>query len=208
MVSQALQQLDGITTTELAWPEPQGGEGSTPCLSLWQPWATLMALGAKRIETRSWKTSYRGPLAIQASASNEALEIVLEQPFFKVLKDAGMFADRWNQNLPDGLHFDRRKMALYIKRKGLILLPFKALVCVGDLVDVVPSEKLKPTLSEQELAFGDYSPGRYGWVLENVRALPQPMDFAGAQGMFNVPSYLLDHTEPQPANPEQLQLVQ
>jgi len=23
------------------------------CLSLWQPWATLMAIGAKRIETRS-----------------------------------------------------------------------------------------------------------------------------------------------------------
>ena len=36
-------------------------------LSLTQPWATLVAMGAKRIETRSWATSYRGPLAIHAS---------------------------------------------------------------------------------------------------------------------------------------------
>jgi len=33
-------------------------------LSLWQPWASLMALGVKRIETRSWQTQHRGPLII------------------------------------------------------------------------------------------------------------------------------------------------
>jgi hypothetical protein len=32
-------------------------------LTLHQPWATLVALGAKQIETRSWAASYRGPLA-------------------------------------------------------------------------------------------------------------------------------------------------
>ena len=26
-----------------------------------QPWATLIALGMKRFETRSWQTKYRGP---------------------------------------------------------------------------------------------------------------------------------------------------
>ncbi len=35
-------------------------------LSLWQPWASLIALGVKTIETRSWATNYRGPLAIHA----------------------------------------------------------------------------------------------------------------------------------------------
>ena len=35
-------------------------------LTLTQPWATLVAIGAKHIETRSWATSYRGPLAIHA----------------------------------------------------------------------------------------------------------------------------------------------
>lgn len=36
-------------------------------LTLSQPYASLVALGAKRIETRSWRTSYRGPLAIHAA---------------------------------------------------------------------------------------------------------------------------------------------
>lgn len=38
-------------------------------LSLWQPWASLVALGEKRIETREWSTRYRGELAIHATAS-------------------------------------------------------------------------------------------------------------------------------------------
>jgi hypothetical protein len=33
-------------------------------ISLWQPWASAMALGLKQNETRSWPTAYRGELAI------------------------------------------------------------------------------------------------------------------------------------------------
>jgi len=36
-------------------------------ISLYEPWATLIALGEKRFETRSWSTTYRGPLLICAS---------------------------------------------------------------------------------------------------------------------------------------------
>jgi len=36
-------------------------------ITLWQPWASLMAFGDKKIETRSWHTRYRGPLAIHAA---------------------------------------------------------------------------------------------------------------------------------------------
>jgi hypothetical protein len=36
-------------------------------ISLWQPWASLMAAGVKLHETRHWWTSYRGPLAIHAA---------------------------------------------------------------------------------------------------------------------------------------------
>lgn len=36
-------------------------------LTLWQPWASLVAQGVKRIETRPWTTKYRGPLAIHAA---------------------------------------------------------------------------------------------------------------------------------------------
>ena len=37
-------------------------------LSLRQPWASLVADGRKTIETRTWRTRYRGTLAIHASA--------------------------------------------------------------------------------------------------------------------------------------------
>lgn len=40
-------------------------------ISLLQPWATLIAIGAKQYETRSWKTPYRGPLLIHASKGKD-----------------------------------------------------------------------------------------------------------------------------------------
>jgi len=36
-------------------------------LTLWQPWASLLAGGGKMFETRSWKTNYRGPVVIHAA---------------------------------------------------------------------------------------------------------------------------------------------
>lgn len=36
-------------------------------ISLHQPWANLVASGEKSIETRTWKTSYRGPIVICSS---------------------------------------------------------------------------------------------------------------------------------------------
>jgi hypothetical protein len=36
-------------------------------ITLWQPWATLLAVGCKHMETRSWPTKYRGEILIHAS---------------------------------------------------------------------------------------------------------------------------------------------
>ncbi len=41
---------------------------------LLQPWAHLVAVGIKTAETRTWKTPYRGPLAIGASKTNYDLK--------------------------------------------------------------------------------------------------------------------------------------
>ena len=38
-------------------------------LSLTEPWATLIKENMKKVETRSWKTSYRGELYIHASST-------------------------------------------------------------------------------------------------------------------------------------------
>lgn len=38
-------------------------------ITIRQPWASLIALGEKKIETRSWQTKYRGPILIHAGKS-------------------------------------------------------------------------------------------------------------------------------------------
>lgn len=39
-------------------------------LTLRQPWASLIGCGVKTIETRSWSTRYRGPIAIHAGTKS------------------------------------------------------------------------------------------------------------------------------------------
>lgn len=41
------------------------------CLSVKQPWASLIASGQKTVELRSWQRDYRGPLVICAGVSPE-----------------------------------------------------------------------------------------------------------------------------------------
>lgn len=50
------------------------------CLSLRQPWASLIASGQKTIEVRSWRTHYRGPLVICASARPRQPPLPCGQP--------------------------------------------------------------------------------------------------------------------------------
>ena len=47
-------------TTNLADP------GSVRALTLWQPWASCIAYGTKRVENRRWPTDYRGLILIHA----------------------------------------------------------------------------------------------------------------------------------------------
>lgn len=43
-------------------------------LSIKEPFASLVSLGIKRIETRSWKTNYRGEIYIHASLTKNKME--------------------------------------------------------------------------------------------------------------------------------------
>ena len=70
---------------------------SYKALTLSQPYATLLALGQKRIETRSWSTSFRGPLLIHAGAglgpvggAQGLMELCRSEPFRSILLAAGI----------------------------------------------------------------------------------------------------------------------
>lgn len=145
-------------------------------LSLIQPYASLIACGHKQFETRSWQTRYRGPLAIHASAriTFDARLRCSDEPFRTALRDAltaggvaapGSDVDLWKR------------------------LPVGAILAVGRLVDCVRVESLigpprHARLTEREEAFGDYTPGRWAWLIGDVRPLPEPIPARGRLGLW------------------------
>lgn len=153
---------------------------------MWQPWASLIAIGAKQYETRSWATRYRGPLAIHAAQAAGGLHLCGREPFQSVLLGAGVPS---------------------YKRYGRILvnkhsLPFGAIVAVAELVTCVPTEQCgredpNHFLSPKERAFGDFSPRRFAWEMADVRRLAEPIPCRGAQGLWDVPEEILDRIDEQ-----------
>ena len=57
-----------------------------------------------------------------------------------------------------------------------------AILATCSLVDCIPIEQC--SADARERAFGDYSPGRYGWILEDVKPLPDPEPARGALGLW------------------------
>lgn len=47
----------------------EGEEFNMKAISIRQPWAWLIVTGKKDIENRNWKTNFRGPVLIHASAT-------------------------------------------------------------------------------------------------------------------------------------------
>jgi len=127
-------------------------------LTLSQPWATLVALGVKTVETRSWSTAYRGPLLIHAGRGNEDVD------------------------------FSR-----HVAAGGLMPAqrpPLGVIVAKARLVDVVPTSDLAAhasRLTPLERELGDYSPGRFAWILEDVEPIDPPPAWRGALGLWDGP---------------------
>jgi activating signal cointegrator 1 len=129
-------------------------------LSLWQPWASLIAWGDKKIETRGWGTEYRGWVAIHATAKlmPEGRTAVDHPAIWAVM-------DRMDVTIED--------------------LPLGGILCIARLVDCVRFSGETKT-PEPECHFGDFRTGRYGFVLEGVRALPAYLKCAGQQGFSTI----------------------
>ena len=133
-------------------------------LSLLQPWASLVIMGAKKYEVRSWQTAYRGPLLIHASAAKPTRR---EKQLFE--------------------------QADYFKTfiQNTDWLPYGALIGKVDLAAVYSTDWLLQHLEEdpqhhwpQELAFDDYSPGRYAWKLEQPVPLAYQLPVKGTLGLW------------------------
>ena len=125
-------------------------------LSLIEPWATLIKEGKKLIETRSWRTSYRGELYIHASSKK--IETSDEQ-ITKLLKLI--------PNVPMGY--------------GTIICKCKLVDCI--FMDKKFLNEIQK--DQQEFLCGDYRLGRYAWILEDVEALNEPIPVKGHLNIWN-----------------------
>lgn len=164
-------------------------------ITLWQPWASLVAIGHKRIETRSWSTRYRGPILIHAAKRYPPVHSV---PGFGI----------YNQT--DGVRMLRSSDGRWFD------LPLGAVVAVADLdacAPMVDADKTLPTrpLPRIELGWGatfidsegvhhpvedrelgHFEEGRFGWVLDGAEELTEPVSAVGRQGLWTPSAELVE----------------
>ena len=147
-------------------------------LTLWQPWGSLIALGLKKFETRSWGTQCRGKLLIHA-----AKRPIKSQECAEIMENADNDQKLW---------------------KALCEISatpnYGCIVAIADLTDCCLMHPFKSRVTNYietpkgghifinqqpplELAVGDWQPGSYAWKLENVIAIPQPIPHVGGQGL-------------------------
>lgn len=126
-------------------------------ISLIEPCATLIKEKKKLVETRSWKTAYRGELYIHASATRVPKE---------------WREDREFMSLVDGIPLNN----------GKIICKCNLVDCV--YMDKEYVENMKNT-NHQEYICGKYEVGRYAWILEDIEVLDEFIPAKGKLGIWS-----------------------
>jgi hypothetical protein len=144
-------------------------------LTLTQPWATLVAIRAKHIETRSWATSYRGPLAIHAAKVPD--HYMMERVRREGIVEA-------NQPIPTGMVVATARLVDVVPTQGRASnrLRYVGLPIQGGW-EATPFGFY--SASTDEWPFGDFSPDRWAWLLADVEPLPAPVAAKGARGLWD-----------------------
>ena len=118
-------------------------------------------MGVKLIETRSWSTAHRGPLLIHASKGKAGEIFANESPFKKYIPDFS--------NLPFGYIIGRVTLVDVVR------------IGTGSLFHA--NDELMNRLTMEEKAFGDYTDGRFAWILQDAVQFKQPI---GARGSLTL----------------------
>lgn len=150
-------------------------------ISIKQPWASLITLGEKRFETRSWATKYRGELAIHASKKVDR-KAYMNETIYKTLQKHGiLFID----DLPTGSILATSVL------EGCY--PINHSNSISELASSINKEgEIELHISDEEFIFGDYTEGRFAWKLTHVQELPNPVPAKGQLGLW---TFLEDETE-------------
>lgn len=157
------------------------------CITLTEPWASLVACGAKRIETRSWATDYRGLLGIHAAKGMTGNDL-----------DVAIYTTAAILALPESRAWRRQRPLVkdaFAETRGRIL-------AFAELLDCVPTRSLRVSNDQErsigngrwpvhpyELHLGDYTAGRWAWVLGRVWRLANPVPATGTLGLWEWETY-------------------
>lgn len=151
-------------------------------IGLWQPWATLVAIGAKRIETRHW----HAPLGLLGERI--AIHATKAGPPKYEERELYLVEEHFAAALAPALGCGTDPEAI------MRALPRGAIVCTAVLARCTEITAARTAQLERtqpaEFAFGDYTPGRFAWVLDDVRPVAPPMPVRGGQGFFEAPPEL------------------
>ena len=128
-------------------------------LSLTQPWATAIFRLNKKIETRSWKTDYRGQIAIHAA-----------QVFPKAAREFAT-TERTLGRIPSRL-------------------PLGAIIGFVTIMGMRRTEDIRDQISAIERLYGDYSTGRWAWMLTGFISI-DPIPCKGHLGLWTLPEGIL-----------------
>jgi len=147
-------------------------------LTLHEPWATLVACGFKEVETRSWYTDYRGPLAIHASL-RKCVPTELSHVTF-ALASRGIF-------LPYQVKAFQRGLGANF---GAVVATCNLVACLPAALVEYKAKQLKVWFEprhgwEFERLFGNYESGRWAWILRDVVPVKPPSRARGMQKLWD-----------------------
>lgn len=125
-------------------------------ISIIEPWASLIKEGIKEIETRSWKTNYRGKIYIHASLKKVSKKDERINNLVSLLEDKDF-------------------------KYGHIIAEAELVDCI--YMDEKFLKEIKE--NNQEYICGEYSLGRYAWKLSNIKVLDKPIPAKGNLGIWN-----------------------
>ncbi len=138
--------------------------------TVYQPYAYAIVAGLKGYETRPRRTNIRGRVAVHAGK--------------KWLNTNGLFK-LLNREINYGKTLEKKYDKEIETLNRVMGLVYGAVVGTVEIVDCLPVEEVVDTLTERERALGDYSPGRWAWVLKNPVMFDKPIPARGKQGWWN-----------------------
>lgn len=141
-----------------------GGNYTNPCLTMHQPWASLLVYGIKRVEGRSWPAPIRGRLWIHAASK------VPEPETIKAVED--FYREIYGVNGIKDVKFPEN-------------YPISRLLGCVEVVGCIKCEELQ---NWEELPEGVRLEGQteFCWLCEKPQRLIIPFEMRGQQGVYNL----------------------